>query len=324
MTALLHDFSTSRLLDFPLQIAPPSNTWFTDSPDWGWYIVVYFFLGGIAGGAAFLSGLLDLLGDRLDRRMTRIGYLIALVAIVIGAPLLILDLTRPERFWHMIWKSDTGGPMFKYYSAISLGVWILLFFTIFVVLAVIASFAGNPRSEAGTTDRLTTGDFRPTTVWDKIIALGCVLTGSALAGYTGLVLTGSNRPLWGDSAWITLLFLLSGISAGGAAMILVGWRQGHPGTVRWIEQMEAYSSVLELIVLAIIAATIWSVVRVVWNGAWGAVLLFGVGVLGIVAPIVLYARPRALGTATIPIAALLVLVGSFLLRTVVILSSEAM
>ena len=155
------------------------------------------------------------------------------------------------------------------------------------------------------------------------MALGCVLTGSALAGYTGLVLTGTNRPLWGDTAWITLLFLLSGISAGGAAMILFGWRQGHPGSVRWIEQMESYSSVLELIVLAIIAATIWSVVRVVWNGVWGAILLFGVGVLGIVAPMVLYARPRALGAATVPIAALLVLVGSFLLRTVVILSSEA-
>ena len=323
MTTLLLDLSTSRLLDLPMQVAPPSNTWFTKSPEWGWYIVFYFFLGGIAGGAAFLSGLLDLLGDRLDRRMTRIGYLIALVAIIIGGPLLIVDLTRPERFWHMVWKSDTGGPMFKYYSAISLGVWIILAFGIFVVLAVIGSFAGSRKSEAGKTDRLTTDDFRPTTVWDKIVALGCVLTGSALAGYTGLVLTGTNRPLWGDSAWITLLFLLSGISAGGAAMFLVGWRQGHPGTVRWIEQMEAYSSVLELIVLAIIAATIWSVARVVWNGAWGAILLFGVGVLGVVTPIVLYARPRALGTATIPIAALLVLIGGFLLRTVVILSSEA-
>ena len=153
--------------------------------------------------------------------------------------------------------------------------------------------------------------------------MGCILTGSALAGYTGLVLTDTNRPLWGDTVWITLLFLLSGISAGGAAKIIFGWRQGHPGTVRWIEQMESYSSVLELIVLAVIAATIWSVVRVVWNGAWGAILLFGVGVLGIVTPIVLYARPRALGTATVPVAALLVLVGSFLLRAVVILSSEA-
>ena len=77
-------------------------------------------------------------------------------------------------------------------------------------------------------------------------------------------------------------------------MILFGWRQGHPGTVRWIEQMETYSSVLELIVLAVIAATIWSVVRVVWNGAWGAILLFGVGVLGIVTPMVpLRAAARA-------------------------------
>jgi protein NrfD len=330
MTALLLDYSTSRLLDFPLQIAPPSNTWFTDSPQWGWYIVVYFFLGGIAGGAAFLSGMLDLLGDRLDRGMTRIGYLIAVVAIVVGAPLLVVDLTRPERFWHMVWKSDAGGPMFKYYSAISLGIWIILLFVIFVVLAVATSLGESRREVEEAKSRevaVSSSTSRPrdssNSFFGKIVALGCILTGSALAGYTGLVLTGTNRPLWGDSAWITLLFLLSGISAGGAAMILVGWKQGHPGTMRWIEQMESYSSVLELIVLAIIAATIWSVARVVWNGAWGAILLFGVVVLGTVAPIILYARPRALGSATVPVAALLVLIGGFLLRTVVILSSEA-
>ncbi len=298
-----------------LQVAP-SPTWFTVSPEWGWYIVVYFFLGGIAGGAAFLSGLLDLLGDRLDRRMTRIGYLIALIAIVIGGPLLIIDLTRPERFWHMIWKSDTGGPMFKLYSPVSLGIWIILAFVIFVALAAAASLA-----DAGRFPRWF-ARFGEDAL-GKIVALGCVILGASLAAYTGLVLTGTNRPVWGDSAWITLLFLLSGISAGGAAMILFGWRQGHPGTVHWIEQMEGYSSALELIVLAVIAATVWSVVRVVWSGAWGALLLFGVIVFGILAPVYLHTRPRTFGAATVPIAALLVLAGSFLLRTVVILSSEA-
>jgi formate-dependent nitrite reductase membrane component NrfD len=304
------------MMAFLLQVAPPSNTWFTVSPEWGWYIVVYFFLGGIAGGAAFLSGLLDLFGERLDRRMTRIGYLIALAAIIIGGPLLIFDLTRPERFWHMIWQSDAGGPMFKLYSPISLGLWIILGFVILVALAAATSLADIGKFPRGFA-RFGEG------VLGKIVALGCIITGSALAGYTGLVLSGTNRPLWGDTIWITLLFLLSGISAGGAAMVLFGWRQGHPGSVHWIEEMEGYSSALELIVLAIIAATIWSVVRVVWGGVWGAVLLFGVVVFGILAPIYLHYRPRTFGLATIPLAALLVLVGNFLLRTMVILSSEA-
>lgn len=299
-----------------LQVPPPSDTWFTVSPYWGWYIVVYFFLGGIAGGAAFLSGLLDLFGNRLDRRMTRIGYLIALVAIAVGGPLLIIDLTRPERFWHMLWQVNSGGFMFKLFSPMSLGVWIIMGFVFFVALAAAASLAEAgllPRGLA----RLGEG------VLGKIVALGCVLSGSSLAGYTGLLLTATNRPLWGDTAWLALLFLLSGISAGGAAMILVGWRQGHPGTVQWLGQMEQYSSLLELIVLAIIAATIWGVVSAVWSGVWGIVMVLGVVALGILLPLLLSARTRLLGMATVPVSAVLVLLGSFLLRTVVILSSEA-
>lgn len=303
-------------MSFLLQAAPPSSTFFTVSPDWGWYIVLYFFLGGIAGGAAFLSGLLDLFGHRLDRNMIRVGYGTALVAILLGAPLLIIDLAQPTRFWHMLWQSNSDGPMFKAYSAISIGVWIVLLFVVFVALATLASLAETGRLPR----RLAVlGEG----VQGKIIALGCVLLGSALAGYTGLVLTDTNRPLWSDTIWITLLFLLSGISAGGAAMILVGWKESHPGSVRWLEQMEGVSSVVELFVLAIIATSIWSIVSVVWSGTWAVILGIGVVLLGVVVPLFLYSRPRTLGTATIPVAAALVILGSFLLRTVVILSSEA-
>lgn len=295
---------------------PPSDTWFTVSPHWGWYIVVYFFLGGIAGGAAFLSGLLDLFGNPLDRPMTRIGYVLALVAVAVGGPLLIIDLTRPERFWHMVIQSNTMTPMFKWYSPLSFGIYILIAFSLCVGLSALAALADwrvLPRAFS----RLGEGGF------GKLLALGCVLTGTALAGYTGLVLTTTNRPLWGDTAWMSLLFLLSGISAGSAAMILFGRRRGHPGTVHWLEEMERYSSIGEIIVLAIMAATLWSIVQVVWGGVWGIILIVGVVLLGILAPLLLYRRPRTLGMATVPIAALLVLLGVFLLRTVVILSSEA-
>jgi formate-dependent nitrite reductase membrane component NrfD len=295
---------------------PPSDTWFTVSPHWGWYIVVYFFLGGIAGGAAFLSGLLDLFGNPLDRPMTRIGYVLALVAVAVGGPLLIIDLTRPERFWHMVIQSNTMTPMFKWYSPLSFGIYILIAFSLCVGLSALAALADwrvLPRAFS----RLGEGGI------GKLLALGCVLTGTALAGYTGLVLTTTNRPLWGDTAWMSLLFLLSGISAGSAAMILFGRRRGHPGTVHWLEEMERYSSIGEIIVLAIMAATLWSIVQVVWGGVWGIILIVGVVLLGILAPLLLYRRPRTLGMATVPIAALLVLLGVFLLRTVVILSSEA-
>ena len=130
----------------------------------------------------------------------------------------------------MIWKSDTGGPMFKYYSPISLGVWIILVFVLFVGLAAAASLPNSGSSRAGsrTSARAT---------WARSSPSAASSPASALAGYTGLVLTGTNRPLWGDTAWITLLFLLSGISAGGAAMVLFGWRQGIPapcaGSRRW-------------------------------------------------------------------------------------------
>jgi formate-dependent nitrite reductase membrane component NrfD len=295
---------------------PPSDTWFTVSPNWGWYIVVYFFLGGIAGGAAFLSGLLDLFGNPLDRPMTRIGYVLALVAVAVGGALLIVDLSRPERFWHMVIQSNTMLPMFKLYSPLSFGIYILMAFTLCVGLAALAAL-GDWRVLPRAFSRLGEGTI------GKLLALGSVLTGTALAGYTGLVLTTSNRPLWGNTAWMSLLFLLSGISAGSAAMILFGRRRGHPGTVRWLETMEQYSSIGEIIVLAIMAATLWSIVQVVWGGMWAVIMIVGVVLLGILVPLLLYRRPRALGTATVPIAAVLVLLGVFLLRTVVILSSEA-
>jgi formate-dependent nitrite reductase membrane component NrfD len=60
----------------------------------------------------------------------------------------------------------------------------------------------------------------------------------------------------------------------------------------------------------------------VWLSAWGALLAVGVVLLGLLVPLVLHLRPRLLGHLSIPVGAALVLVGGFLLRVVVVLSSE--
>jgi formate-dependent nitrite reductase membrane component NrfD len=149
------------------------------------------------------------------------------------------------------------------------------------------------------------------------------LLGLFVAGYTGVLLSATNRPLWADNWLIGLLFLLSGISAGAAVMLLVG-RRLYAASVEWVARMDFYSSLLEILVLAVLAATLGPVLRAVWGNAWGVLLLVGTVLLGLVIPIVLHWRPRLLGRLTIPSAAVLVLVGGFVLRAVFVLSSEAL
>ena len=293
----------------------PSDTFFTLSPEWGWLIVVYFFLGGIAGGAAFLAAMLDLFGAPADRPVARLAYLIAVPLAAISTLLLILDLNRPERFWHMVWKSEAGGIIFKWWSPISLGVYILMFFSIFAGLAVLGIIAERgwlPRSLVA----LRQGPL------GQIISALAGFFGLALGGYTGVLLAATNRPLWGDTSLLGLLFLLSGISAAAALLTLLGWRRSHPGTVHWLGEMDAYSSILELIVLVVLVLSLGAVAREVLGWGWGVLLAVGTGLVGILIPLLLHYRPRLLGNLSVPSAAVMVLIGGFVLRVVVVLASE--
>src|SRR5688500_7706851 len=90
-----------------------SDTFFTASPHWTWWIIFYFFIGGIAGTAFLLASLLHLFARPTDRPLARLGYYVAFIGAVISGILLTLDLIRPLRFWHMLIESNTGAPMFK-------------------------------------------------------------------------------------------------------------------------------------------------------------------------------------------------------------------
>ena len=293
----------------------PSDTFYTLSPEWGWLIVVYFFLGGIAGGAAFLAAMLDLFGRPEDRPVARLAYLWAVPLAAISSVLLIVDLNRPERFLHMVWKSETGGLIFKWWSPISLGVWILMLFSVFTGLALLGVFG-----EWGWLPRGLVA-LRQGPLGQVISALAGIF-GLALGGYTGVLLAATNRPLWGDTSLLGLLFLLSGISAAAALLTLLGWRRAHPGTVHWLGEMDAYSSILELIVLVVLVVSVGAVAREVLGWGWGVLLAVGTGLVGILIPLLLHYRPRLLGRLTIPSAAVLVLIGGFVLRVAVVLASE--
>ena len=101
-----------------------SDTFFTASPHWHWWIVLYFFLGGIAGGALPARGPARPLRPAGRPPAGRGSATTSPSAgAVVSGLLLTIDLDRPERFWHMLIQSNTGRPMFKSWSPMSVGSW---------------------------------------------------------------------------------------------------------------------------------------------------------------------------------------------------------
>jgi formate-dependent nitrite reductase membrane component NrfD len=295
------------------------STFFTAPPQWRWLIVGYFFIGGLAGGCYFLAALIDFFGRAVDRPLARLGYLVAFPAVVLSGLLLIVDLRRPDRFWHMLIQSDTGRPMVKAYSPMSLGSWALLLFGAFAFLSFLAAL-----EDAGMLRWPRLAIFRPPHIAGWVIGILGGILAFFVAGYTGVLLAVTNRPIWSDTTLLGLNFLISAASTSAALIILLAHRRWYwRSSVATLERFDAMVLVLEFIALVGLIASLGSLARV-WLNAWGALLLLGVFAVGIVIPLVLQWRPHLLGERwSAPAAAVLVLVGGFLLRVVVVLSSES-
>ena len=297
------------------------DTFFTSTPHWTWWIVFYFFVGGIAGSAFLLASLLHLFGRPADRPLVRLGYYVAFAGAIVSGFLLTVDLDRPERFWHMLIESNTGRPMFKSWVPMSVGSWILLLFGLFAFLAALAAL-----SEERPDRRVLQS--RPIRALRRrgpsaVIAVAGSVFGLFLAGYTGVLLAVTNRPIWADSTLLGLLFLVSAASTGAAALILLAtWRRtGHPASVRWLAWFDRRVLVLELVVLILFLASLGSVARV-FLGWWGVALVLGVMGIGILVPLWLERGHGGAGRHHLVRSASLVLMGGFLLRVVVLLSSH--
>ena len=308
-------------------IDAPSSTWFTVNPHWQWYIVLYFFVGGLAGGCYFIAALIDHLGRLEDRPLARLGYYIAFPCVLLSGVLLTVDLSRPMRFWHMLIERNTFEPMFKAWSPMSFGSWALLVFGFFSFISFMAALAEEDRLRWRVLGRLRWPVFRalrPPAVAARIVAAIGGIAGLFIAGYTGILLAVTNRPIWSDTPLLGMLFIVSAASSSTALLMLLAQRYGWralPG-VAALERMDGLVLALELFVLVAVVVSLGPALRG-WLNVWGLLLLFGVIGPGLSAPLVLSWRHRQLADSNLATIATLVLIGGFLLRVVVIFSSEA-
>jgi formate-dependent nitrite reductase membrane component NrfD len=284
-------------------------------PHWGWWIVLYFFVGGVTGGVYFAAAWLDLFGDQNDRVAVRLGHMLAFPLVIVSALLLIVDLGQPQRFWHMIFESESPPiPILKPYSPMSFGSVVLALFGLVSFLSFVDALFGRGRWLHG-----------PGNPIGKVLSILGSVAGLALAGYTGVLLNVTNEPVWGNSPWTSALFLFSGISTGIAVLMLLA-RRVPVSTFEKLSEADFYMMLFELITLVVFFVTLGAVGgRFIFANA--AVILFLIViVLGLLVPLVLHWRPTLAGglrTASI-LAAVLVLIGGFVLRWAVLAAPQGL
>ena len=217
----------------------------------------------------------------------------------------------------MLIESNTFRPMLKLWSPMSVGSWALLIFGFFSLVSFVGALA-----EDGRLNRPAWRKVRPPGMLGGVIAVLGGLVGFYVAGYTGVLLAVTNRPIWSDTPLLGLLFVVSAASISAALMILLAHRS------RWtmpalsaLHRMDAWVVTLEFLVLIALMISLGPVFRA-WLNAWGLLLFLGVIVVGMLIPLALYWRKQWLGDRNVTTAAALVLVGGFILRLVIVFSAQ--
>jgi formate-dependent nitrite reductase membrane component NrfD len=302
------------------------------SAEWPLLIDVYFYLGGIAGGAFVIATIAHLLGPERYKSVVRIGYYVALLAVIPAPMLLIVDLGLPTRFLHMMMVSKpstaigvgavTLGPFhLKPLSPMNVGAWALLVFSGCAFLAALDVLLEH-RGGRGIRGLRT------------LVGLIGSVFGFFLASYPGVLLGATARPLFVSGHWLGAVFLAVGASTGAAMIALVLAVIGG-------ERRDALAALMRAVAAALVVqaiALVLFVVTVKMSGSVGisgalAPLLsgryslpfwLGAVVAGLVVPLALQfgggLRRASAGVAAL--VAILVLLGGFVIKHVLIAAGQ--
>jgi formate-dependent nitrite reductase membrane component NrfD len=302
------------------------------SADWPLLIDVYFFLGGVAGGAFVIATIAHLLGPERYKSVVRIGYYVALLAVIPAPILLIVDLGLPARFLNMLMvpKPSTAigmgaltfGPFhLKPASPMSAGAWALLLFSGCAFLAALDVLVEH-RGGRGFPGLRT------------VVGLVGSIFGFFLAAYPGVLLGATARPLFVSGHWLGALFLAVGASTGAAAIALVLALSGG-------DRRDALAPLMRAVVAALVVEAVTLILFIVTvkmsgsvgisraltpllSGQYSLTFWLGAVMVGLVVPLVFgftggFRRASA-GLAAL--VAILVLVGGFVIKYVLIAAGQ--
>jgi len=254
---------------------------------WGQLIAIYLFLAGIAGGAFLTASVTDIFSKKQYPKVIRSGAYIALVSILVGLGLLVLDLGRPLSFWKLLFNVNMG-------SVMSIGVFIVSGFTglsfVYAYLVWSAAAAQNQiQVTSANTEVAATSVGQGIQAFRKPVAALGVLFSIATATYTGFLLSDvTTNNFWNTGflgmeaiPFLPILFLVSATSTGLAATLIGAFRGGDLSTYKKIDM------VLIIVEIVLISILYLSVKPIFFSGSMAALFWLGVVSVGLIVPLLL-------------------------------------
>lgn len=278
----------------------------------GLNIAIYFYLTGLSAGSFILSTLAYGFGMEVFKPVSRIGVVMATLLLIAAPVFLLLHLGAPERFWHLFIYLNFASP-------ITWGTFLLILYPINCIIYGFFMFTNRPR--------LT-----------RIFGFIGIPLAILVHGYTGfIVAVGKARALW-NTALMPILFLVSAIVSGIALVILVylavnglfskarkvdfSLVERMANILAWVIVLDLFLVFSELIVLSVSHTEAQQVLQVLIRGKFFVPFVIFENVLGKIVPFVILVTPRFRNIFTVTLASILVIVGIFFMRYVVVVGGE--
>ncbi|WP_418980336.1 NrfD/PsrC family molybdoenzyme membrane anchor subunit [Adlercreutzia equolifaciens] len=161
---------------------------------WHGLLPLYLFLGGLGGGTLVLTAWLDLLAPKRYRRTVRPCAWSALLFLIFGAIILLVDVGTPFRAL-LLWDSFSNPA-----SWLTIGAWTLAAALCGnLALSLVASCCAPRRS-----------------ILRSILGVACIIVGAATCIYTGVLLMTSSAIVSWNTVLVPALFVLSSLNSGTA------------------------------------------------------------------------------------------------------------
>lgn len=279
----------------------------------GIFIAVYFYLTGLSAGSFILSTLAYGFGMEQYKSLGRVGVILATVLLIIAPLFLLLHIGVPHRAWHLFLYLNFESP-------ITWGSFLLILYPVNCIIYGYFMFKEKKKQT-------------------RLFGLIGIPLAVSVHGYTGFILAfGKARALW-NTALMPILFLVSAIVSGIALMILVCIVKDRFFTklkkinypllenlgkmLAWVIVFDLFLVGCDILVLLISHSDAQDVAHLLLSGKFFPLFLIVENLLGKIVPFTLLIVPRFRNLVTMIIASLLVIIGIFVMRYVVVVGGES-